>query len=79
MKNNIHHHNLSFIDNIILATDIKDSKEILNDFLLEYFECQDKKGVFTPEHRHKVLFNFKLMSSLLDHLHEIQINRVKIK
>ena len=75
MKNLEHQPDLSFIDNFISDSDLKEVKDIFSDFLLEYFDCQDEKGAFTPSHRQKVLSNFKLVSALLDNLHELQIKR----
>ena len=69
---------MSFIDNFINDADLKEVKSLFSDFLLEYFDCQDEKGTFLPKYRQAVLFNFKLVSSLLDHLHELQIKRYGI-
>ena len=69
---------LSFIDNFICTVDLKEVKNLFSDFLLEYFDCQDQKGVFLPDYRQQVLFNFKLVSCLLDHLHELQVQRYGI-
>ena len=66
---------LSFIDKFICDVDLKEIKSLFSDFLLEYFDCQDQKGAFLPDYRQQVLFNFKLVSSLLDHLHELQVQR----
>jgi hypothetical protein len=70
---------LSFIDKFICNVDLKEVKSLFSDFLLEYFNSQNGEGgAFMPDYRQQVLFNFKLVSCLLDHLHELQVQRYGI-
>ena len=77
MKNK-HQPDLSFIDNFISETNLEETKDILSDFLLCYFESQEENGTFTNEHTQKILFNFKIVSAFFDKLRELQIKRYGI-
>ena len=70
--------NYNFIDEFLDSSNVKDVKETLSSLLLEYFEYQEEKGNLLPTHQCKVLFDFKILSSLLDHLQELQIARYGI-
>ena len=75
MKNLEHQPDLSFIDDFITSTDLKEIKGLYADFLIEYFNSQEEDGMFLPEHRQKVLYIYKLVSALFDELHEMHVMR----